>query len=323
MFLYQKVNDHVRILACRGYGGTVRIPDKIGGLPVTELAEYVFSDGAGRSEMLSLAGNDFQMCDEEGNPVSNGEKEFPPEVICERLVDLYLPASIRKIGNYAFYNCYELRRLECYSSIIDLGSGLFTGCLGIRKLDIHITEGNHSCMQGIVSELRQELYVNYYSGNMTARLIFPEMYEESVEHTPARIIFREMHGCGHMYRYCFAQSEFQFHKYDALFPHVRVQESDQLTAALALGRLYTPLNLLPRDRKIYEDYLREHLKAAGEAALSESELFLWLAKEYCRNQVDLDRMIDLASEHNNTELLSSLMDLRHLSFPVKKRTFSL
>lgn len=323
MFLYQIVNDHIRILGCRGYAGAVRIPEKIENLPVTELSDYAFSNGWGRGDMLSLAKDTLRMCDEEGNPVAASDKELPPEILSERLLDIYLPASIKKIGNYAFYNCYELSHLECFSSITDLGSGLFTGCLRIRNLDIHIEDGSRSCMQGIVSELRQELYVNYHAKDIVARLIFPEMYEESVEHTPARIIFREMHGCGHMYRYCFDQSEFQFHKYDALFPHVRVQESDRLTAALALGRLYTPLNLLPRDRKVYEDYLREHLKAAGEAALSESELFLWLVKEYCRDQADFDRMIDMASENNNTELLSSLMDLRHIRFPVKKRTFSL
>ena len=323
MFLYQTVNDYVRILTCRGYGGVVRVPEKIGNLPVTELTEYAFSNSEGRNEMLSHIGEGIQMCDEEGSPAFYEEKDLPPEITGDLLEDLYLPPSIGKIGNYAFYNCFKFRHLECHSSIADLGSGLFTGCLGIRNLDLHITDGSRSCMQGIVSELRQELYVNYHTKDMTARLIFPEMYEESVEHTPARIIFREMHGCGHLYRYCFDQSEFQFHKYDALFPHVRVQESDRLTAALALFRLYTPLNLLPRDRKIYADYLREHLQAAAEAAQRESELFLWLATEYCKEQTDFDRMMDLASENNNTELLSSLMDLRHLRFPVKKRTFSL
>lgn len=37
MFLYQIKDDHARILGCRGYDGSVRIPEKIGGRPVTEL----------------------------------------------------------------------------------------------------------------------------------------------------------------------------------------------------------------------------------------------------------------------------------------------
>lgn len=45
-------------------------------------------------------------------------------------------------------------------------------------------------------------------GTLLAKLVFPEYFEESVENTPARIIMREMHGCGHMYRYCFDGTRF-------------------------------------------------------------------------------------------------------------------
>lgn len=323
MYLYQNINDHIRILGCRGFGGAVKIPKKIENLPVTELADYAFSDGWGKNSVISQAGDTLRLCDDEGNPVTGKETNLPPELLGNRLVDINLPETIDKIGNYAFYNCFELSHLECYSSISDLGSGLFTGCSKIRNLDLHIMEGRRSCMQGIVSELRQELLVNYHMKDKTARLLFPEMYEESVEHTPARIVFREMHGCGHMYRYCFDQSEFQFHKYDALFPHVRIQESAQVASVLALLRLYTPLQLLEKNRKVYEDYVTEHFDEAGEAALNESELFLWLAETYGNGQPQLDRLIDLASETNNAELLSPLMDLRHRRFPAKKRTFTL
>ena len=54
----------------------------------------------------------------------------------------------------------------------------------------------------MLAELRQTLFVDYH-GKQEARLVFPEFFEESVENTPARIIMREMHGCGHRYRYCF------------------------------------------------------------------------------------------------------------------------
>ncbi len=151
MFLYETVNDMCGILTCRGYGGVVRVPEKIGNLPVTELAGVCILNSEGRNEMLSHIGDGIQMCDGEGSPASYEEKDLPPEITGDLLEDLYLPPSIRKIGNYAFYNCFGFRHLECYSSIGDLGSGLFTGCLGIRDLDIHITTGSRSCMQGIVS----------------------------------------------------------------------------------------------------------------------------------------------------------------------------
>lgn len=325
MFLYQIWDGHVRILGCRGYNGCIRIPEKIKGMPVTELAAYAFSDGWGKKEMLLAAGEEMHLCDEEGNPIEIEEKEIPQEISSERLKEIYLPDTIRKIGNYAFYNCYELKHVECYSSIFDVGSGLFTGCSGIRFLDIHIIDEERSCLKELLAELRQELYVNYYSSKGEARLVFPEMFEESVEHTPARIILREMHGCGHMYRYCFDQTEFQFHKYDALFPHILVQESERVAAGLVLGRLYTPVDLFEKDRKVYEAYLMEHFKGAARLAFEEKDpaLFLWLAEQYAHDQEDFDGMVDVAGNGNKPELLSVLMNLRRQRFKAEKRRFSL
>lgn len=180
-------------------------------------------------------------------------------------------------------------------------------------------------MKELLAELRQELYVNYYGSKGSARLVFPEMFEESVEHTPARIILREMHGCGHMYRYCFDQTEFQFHKYDALFPHILVQEPERVTAALVLGRLYTPVELFEKDREVYEAYLMEHFKGAARLALEEKDpaLFLWLAGQYGHKQEDFDGLVDMAGNAEKPEILSILMNLLRQRFKAGKRKFSL
>lgn len=42
--VYDKVKDGIRILRCFGYDGQVELPDRIGGLAVTELGPYVFSE---------------------------------------------------------------------------------------------------------------------------------------------------------------------------------------------------------------------------------------------------------------------------------------
>ena len=42
--VYDKVKDGVRILRCFGYDGQVELPDRIGGLAVTELGPYAFSE---------------------------------------------------------------------------------------------------------------------------------------------------------------------------------------------------------------------------------------------------------------------------------------
>ena len=97
-----------------------------------------------------------------------------------------------------------------------------------------MAENCKSCLREILSELRQTLDVDYRdgAGNLLCRLVFPEYFEESVENTPARIIMRQMHGCGHLYRYCFEETRFQVGEYDKLFPHVVVQELPGLVTRL-------------------------------------------------------------------------------------------
>lgn len=329
MFLYQVKDETIRILGCRSYGGVVEIPEIIDGKAVTELAPYAFSEGWGRREMLAAAG-EVLLADSDGQPHPADEApltDLPPIVCCGHLKEIILPSTVKKIGNYAFYNCYELQALRCSSTIMDVGCGLFTGCTGVKHLEIHVEKGFRSCFQELISELRQELYVNYYeeSDQIRAKLVFPEMYEESVENTPARIIMREMHGCGHRYRYCFDQTVFQFHRYDALFPHIKVQEPERVVTALVTGRLRYPFDLLDQYRVMYEAYLGKHLTGAGAAALEskDTELFCWLSEQYADTREKLDGLIELTNQAGGTDILGYLMDLRHRRFPANKRTFLL
>lgn len=323
MYFYEVIDDHIKILGCRGYDGFLKLPERIEGRVVTELAAYCFSDSPGRGG--SLTENELCCCDEEGLPLKTGERELPPKLCGSQLKGLYLPKTIEKIGSYAFYNCYELEELECSSSISDLGAGLFTGCGGLRRLVIHVEEGKRSCMKELLSELRQELCVEYYSTRGYARLVFPEMFEESVENTPARIIMREMHGCGHRYRYCFDQSEFQFHKYDALFPHILVQEPERVVLELVLDRLFYPLDLYEQYRMEYEEYLREHFKGAASYTIRERrpEEVLLLAEQYADSEKELAFMTELAAGEAKTELVSGLTDIKRRRFPTKRKHFSL
>lgn len=307
--LYEKTLDGVCLQRCYGLDKILEIPGTVDGMPVTEFAGYLFSDTVRRREPPP--------CEYLGEP----------ELCGSRVEEIILPDTIRKVGAYGFYNCSGLKRLSCSSAVEDWGAGVFTGCTGLRCLDIRVAEGRKSCFKDILSELHQTLSVNYRSGSGTllAKLIFPEFFEESVENTPARIIMREMHGCGHMYRYCFEQTDFRFSKYDALFPHIKVQEPEWVVCALVIGRLRYPAELMEQHRGAYEEYLKEHMGGAAEWALSEgdTETFFWLADRYGERKETLDEMIELAGRKGETEALSGLMDLRHRRFPVKKRTFSL
>lgn len=251
-FIYTRIKDEIRIDKIEDPEAVVYVPEEFEDCPVTELGSYVLAHSA--------------------------------------VEEIHLPPYVRKIGAYGFYECEQLKRIYCYSRVLDLGAGLFAGVPAVEYLDITEFPGERSCLKEMLAELRQTLRVQLHqmqtavsgngaavSGNGTeavlvpghtadeneARLIFPEYYEDSVENTPARIVSIETHGCGHRYRYCFTGRVFQYRGYDELFPHVQVQEKEELVTELALGRLIYPRELSEKFREHYLDYVREHWKTAG------------------------------------------------------------
>ena len=94
---------------------------------------------------------------------------------------------------------------------MQVGTGAFTGCSGLKELVIHQKKGIKSCAKEILGELWQKidvdfLYENGEAGGKRAHMVFPEHYDEAVENTPARILFTEYHGSGTNYRQCFYSS---------------------------------------------------------------------------------------------------------------------
>lgn len=303
--LYEETPEGVCLLRCYGLDGILEIPEEIHGRPVTELAGYIFSDTVRNREQPP--------------EVYEGE----PELCGEQLEELTLPSHIKKIGPYAFYNCHKFRKLVCQGSILDWGAGAFTGCSALCKLDIRIEEGKKSCFAEILSELRQTLEVNYLGprGEMRTRLIFPEFYEESVENTPARIVMREMHGCGHMYRYCFDQGSFSFKEYDRLFPHVKVQEQPETAACLAVYRLYWPWALSEKAGADYRDFVKEYAGEASKELLrrGDNEALVWLAGQLFMGEGQVEAMVREAVKAGEVEVSACLMDIKYRRFGQKSR----
>lgn len=311
---YKKTLGGICVQRCYGLDNVVELPEELDGRAVTELDRYAFSRTVrGREEPPK-------------------EYQGEPEICGTGIEELVLPRHIRKVGAYALYNCFRLRKLTCWSSVDDWGAGVFTGCSGMERLDIRICPGSKSCFQDILSELHQTLMVDYRdeAGQLRAKLVFPEFFEESVENTPARIIMREMHGCGHKYRYCFEGQSFQFREYDRLFPHVQVQEGAGLVTQLAVYRLYWPWDLAEDARIHYWEYLENNAGELAEGLIRRSELDIlkWVAGSPRIGSSGLEQMLRAASRLGNAGASALLMDEKHRRFGGKpnirtSRTFEL
>ncbi|MEY8338599.1 leucine-rich repeat protein [Lachnospiraceae bacterium 62-35] len=314
--LYKIENNHVVITGCRSFDHTAWIPETIQGYPVTELAPYAFS-AERRTEP-------------EGMWTGSGERDTPPFLEGMRLRELYLPSAMKKIGSYAFYNCEVWERLHFYGSLRDFGAGAFTGCKKLKFIDVTMEQGIKSGLKDIISELRQELWVNYRLKEgereyLAAKLIFPEFYEEAIENTPARIISCRTHGSGHFYRYSFDGKEIKFRDYDSQFFHMVHFEREELCVRMALNRLCYPYNLAEEHRKQYMAYLKEHNAAAAELALKDRDMeqLKWVLAHVSFTREDLEKAVEAANRCKNPEGLSFLMDYRHEHFKSRRKSFEL
>ncbi len=267
-FAYEIKGDGAVILRCFSRDSRAEIPERIEGFPVTELGGYAFSSHFEEERLAEeiRAGRARRYA-----PGMLGEG---PALCGERLEEIVLPPTIRRVGRYCFYNCGNLRRIEFHGGLSDWGSGAFTGCHGVRSLRVYTDADGRSHLKDVLDELREELEVGYFIGSGTdrppaeLRLIFPEFYEEGVENTPARILENHVHGSGILYRNCFRGRVFDAAQYDALFPHARAWESGELVLRMALDRLRFPHGLTARAREQYETYLTEHLAEAGKRLLA-------------------------------------------------------
>ncbi len=290
-FKYEIIENQVHILRCFVIGGGVVVPREIDGILVTEIAPYAFSSYSDEKEPGAMCGGE--------------------------LTEIILPDTIRRIGRYAFYGCENLEKITCYSHIKDIGAGAFTGCHRVRYLDVHLVEGERSCLQELLLELREEQEVRYQSEEGEARLIFPEFFEEAVENTPARILETHTHGSGMLYRNCFIQTKLQFHLYDDRFPWAKENEHLDTVLRIAFGRLLYPLKLTEEAKKKYIEFLKEHLKEAGEWATDRQNVpryFAFLATDVASSREEIGVLLKVAEENKCIESVSYLMDYQHENY---------
>lgn len=315
-FLYDELQQGIRIVGCKGLDPIVEIPEMIEGKKVVELGSYAFS-----ASRRTLAKGVYWHEEEGFEEYKEAEL---PDICGSSLEEIHLPSNLKKIGAYAFYNCGQLKRISCSSTIEDIGAGVFTGCNSIALLDIDIVEGQKSCLKEILTELKQTLWVRYRAKE-EALLLFPEFYEESVENTPARLLVNQTHGCGHRYRYCFQETQFQFRDYDSVFPYLKAVEPTELVVQMVTARLFYPCGLTAEYGKLYREYLEEYKLAAAKVLMEQQKIeeLRWLMEEIHWTKEEVEEAVEMASKGGYTQILSYFMDYSHKKFPPVKKKFEL
>lgn len=340
IFAYEIKGNSAVIWRCFSRDTKADIPEQVEGYPVAEIAPYAFSAHMGGDEIRSgLDSGRLRMYVPE---LFRGKLpgDFP-ELCGERLEEVMLPPSVRRVGRYCFYNCGHLHGITFYGGLSDWGSGVFTGCHQVKRLRVYTDTEGRSYLKEVLDELRESLQVEYYvrqtpeGDYKCTKLVFPEFYEEGVENTPARILETRVHGSGIRYRNCFNGRRFDFHQYDVLFPHARAQEAPEIVGRLAMNRLWYPLDLTEQAREQYEAYAADHGEKLADLLLRERDMegirwLLGLTEQRAgqdRKAVItlLDYLTEGASGLHLAEILSFLMDYRrrHSPNPGKRKRLEL
>ena len=297
---YRVKNNTIEIIRCYGTDSRVVLPEEINGISVVSAAPYAFSAHKDDEEEAEVW--------ESEDAVSFGEERL---LAGEEVQEIVFPDTLKEIG------CKKLERLEFSDTLMQVGTGAFTGCSGLKELVIHQKKGIKSCAKEILGELWQKidvdfLYENGEASGKRAHMVFPEHYDEAVENTPARILFTEYHGSGTNYRQCFYNKELDFAEYDSLFDMAVVMDKLEVLVDMSFGRLRYPWQLSEKAKKQYEDYIRGNLKDIGEYLVESGNLngLELLSREKLWNREGLEHSIDVASRKKDMEISAFLMNER-------------
>ncbi len=281
-FAYEIRNGCAVVRRCYDFGNEVEIPPVIDGCPVTELGAYAFSAHLDKERFQQELENETVKI---WNPETGAQElseplpEIAPELQGMQVEKVSLPEGLRKIGAYAFYNCNALTELHFHSSLKDLGAGLFTGCHHLGQLTVKLDESETSCLKEILIEVPEKMAVTV-EGQLQAKLLFPEFFEESVENTPARILMTQMHGSGMNFRNSFYMKKLDFRVYDACYYMAKAEEDFDTVLEMTLDRLQYPVGLSEERKTDYESWLTGHLAQTLEKAVERRDLdmLMWLVE---------------------------------------------
>ena len=323
-FAYEIKNGCAVVRRCYDFGNEAEIPSEIDGHPVTELGAYAFSAHMDREQFWHELGNRTVKIwnPETGEQeVSEPDAETVPGLQGMQVETVRLPEGLRKIGAYAFYNCNALSELHFHSSLKDLGAGLFTGCHHLRRLNVTLDETETSCLKEILIEVPEKMAVTV-EGQLRAKLLFPEFFEESVENTPARILMTHMHGSGMNFRNSFYMKKLDFRAYDACYYMAKAEEDFDTVLEMTLDRLQYPVGLSEDRREDYESWLNGHLVQAFEKAAEHRDLdmLMWLT-EHGKPDDGLLSQTAIAASDGFPEGVAYLQDRLSASGHTKKQSF--
>lgn len=314
----------VRILRMYGAEPSVRLPEKVEGLAVTEIGAYCFSQNrhlpANYEETIAAeecVENGLEFAAETAVKWETEAEKYLTELAGKYLTEVILPDSLEKIGNLAFYNCTALEKIELGSRTETIGSDAFMNCRNFHKLCVRCSVTEKSGVRQILHQVTSDIEVTFQKdGEPETAVFYPEYYESLDEVAPAHLFHRNIEGEGFRARQCFKEDVVDLAQYDMIFPKACAEESGKTLQKIVCTRLYYPLGLTETAENLYKTYLQEHETEIAAALTKEKELKIM--RDFCEKNYfsaeTLAKGIEMAAEQEWAEGVAALLHLKQEFF---------
>ena len=294
----------VAILRAETCDRKAALPEELFGLPVTVLGHHALTPGHQPPEGEEV----LMTCGPAGEEWDNRQLE-----------DLRLPETLRRVGDYALFNCTALRTLRLADTVSYWGGGVLMNCRQLDTFHLACTGREGELMDYLAGELPRELDMTLsYSEGRTARVIFPEYAEVFEENVPHHQFDFHIQGAGYPYHHCFYHKQFSLRDYDQLWKgYLGMEYEPDCALRLAWGRRRYPMDLTDQAAAAYWAYLRDHGVDAARWLLSRRDaagLRTLFSRTDCTRE-DLSELCDLARRQDATEVLAVLLEEQHKRFP--------
>lgn len=260
-----------------------KLSESVGGLPLTEIGEYCFSDRERLPDGIK--------------PKEPGMRPLSGPYIEK----LYLPGTVRGIDSFAFFNCTSLTELSIGANLEEVGSDAFMNCTRFASLVVRCEVTEKSGIRQIVSRISSDMEVTFEGdGGKRTVVLFPDYYESYDEIAPAHIFGRNIEGEGFRARQCFKGGVMDFSQYDGIFQKICAEETVATALRLAEDRLRYPAGLSDAAREQYAGFLITHADELLSAAVRErdAERVAFLCEAGIAGRDALQRGIALASSES-------------------------
>lgn len=279
---YEKINeDSIRINKVYSSSPTIEIPELIDGYMVREIADYCFS-----SKEVNLS-----------NCILN--REIPSNYhVCSGVdvESVRLPSTLKKLGNYAFYNCRKLKEIYVPSRLMSVGSDVFMNCLRLNHIHYDCSIFSVTILKQILTQITWDIEVDFIDGS----IFYPEYNGSYDEVGPAHIFALNIEGEGFRMRQCFKDGKIDFEGYDACFEKLCAEESESCIFHVAILRF-----MMGSER--YIPYLRAHdLTSYLHVYKDICVMVEKLIEEKCMDERTLDALISMEEDLETRTLLMEL-----------------